>query len=58
MLGWAVVFLILALVSALLGFGGVAAVATDIAQILFFLFLILFVLSLVVRALQGRPPPA
>lgn len=53
MLGWAVLFFILALVAAVFGFGGIAAAAVDIAQILFFVFLVLFVLSLVVRLIGG-----
>lgn len=48
MLNWALVFLVVALVAAALGFGGVASAATSIAQTLFFLFLVLFVISLVV----------
>jgi uncharacterized membrane protein YtjA (UPF0391 family) len=47
MLGWSILFLILALVAGALGFGGVAAISTDIAWILFVVFLILFVVSLV-----------
>jgi uncharacterized membrane protein YtjA (UPF0391 family) len=47
MLGWAVTFLIIALVAAVLGFGGVAGAAAGIAKILFFVFLVLFLLSLV-----------
>ena len=50
MLGWAVTFLIIALVAAVFGFGGIASGATSIAQILFFVFLVLFVVSL----LMGR----
>jgi uncharacterized membrane protein YtjA (UPF0391 family) len=44
---WAAVFFVIALVAALFGFGGIAAGAAEIAKILFFLFLILFVISLV-----------
>lgn len=47
MLYWAVVFLVLALVAALFGFGGIAAAATTIAQVLFFVFLVVFLLSLI-----------
>ena len=56
MLGWAIVFLVLAIVAAVFGFGGVAEAAVDIAQILFFVFLVLFVVSLVFR-LMRRPRP-
>lgn len=47
MLGWTVTFLVVALVAALFGFGGIAVAAAGIARILFFIFLILFVASLV-----------
>lgn len=47
MLRWAVIFLVVAIIAAVFGFGGIAAAATDIARILFFLFLVLFVLALV-----------
>jgi uncharacterized membrane protein YtjA (UPF0391 family) len=46
MLGWAVVFLIIALVAALFGFGGIAAASAGIAKLLFFIFLVLFIVSL------------
>jgi len=47
MLYWAVVFLVLALVAAVFGFGGIAAAATTIAQVLFFVFLVVFLVSLI-----------
>ena len=47
MLGWAVLFFIVALVAAVLGFGFVAGTAALFAKVLFVVFLILFVLSLV-----------
>lgn len=49
MLSWVLVFLILALVAGLLGFTGIAAGATDIARVLFFLFVVLFLASLLFR---------
>jgi len=56
MLQWALMFLVIALVAALFGFGGIASSATGIAQILFFIFIVLFVVSLLANALRGRPP--
>ena len=56
MLGWALAFLIIALIAAALGFGGIAGASAGIAQILFFIFLVLFVIALVARAMRGRPP--
>ncbi len=55
MISWALTFLVVALIAAVLGFGGIAGTASWIAQVLFGLFLILFVLSLIFR---GRPPNA
>jgi uncharacterized membrane protein YtjA (UPF0391 family) len=54
MLRWAVIFLIIALVAALFGFGGIATASADIAQILFFIFLAVFLLTLIV-GLVRRP---
>jgi len=56
MLGWAIAFLIIALVAALFGFGGIATASAGIAQILFFVFIALFVIALVARAVRGRSP--
>ncbi|HJQ56600.1 MAG TPA: DUF1328 domain-containing protein [Vineibacter sp.] len=47
MLKWALIFLVVALIAAVFGFGGVAAAATDIARILFLIFIVLFLVSLV-----------
>jgi uncharacterized membrane protein YtjA (UPF0391 family) len=47
MVKWTIVFLIDAIIAAVLGFGGVTTVATDITRISFFVFLALFVLSLI-----------
>ncbi|EHJ48598.1 protein of unknown function DUF1328 [Solidesulfovibrio carbinoliphilus subsp. oakridgensis] len=49
MLSWTITFLVIALIAGVLGFTGVARTATGIAKILFFLFLILFVASLLFR---------
>ena len=46
MLSWAITFLVIALIAAALGFGGIAGTAAGFAQILFFVFLVLFVVSL------------
>jgi uncharacterized membrane protein YtjA (UPF0391 family) len=45
MFGWAVTFLVIALVAALLGFGGLAGTATNIAYIVFVVALILAVIG-------------
>lgn len=54
MLGWIVLFLVLALVAALFGWGGIASSAAGIAQILFVVFLVLLVVSFVIRAFKGQ----
>lgn len=48
MLQYALVFFIIALIAAVFGFGGIAAGAVEIAKILFFIFLIVALVSLVV----------
>jgi uncharacterized membrane protein YtjA (UPF0391 family) len=53
MLRWALLFLVIALVAAVLGFTTVAGTAYSAAQIVFFVFIILFVVSLV----MGRGAP-
>ena len=47
MLGWALVFLVVALIAGAFGFRGVAGMATGFAKVVFFVFLVLFVLALV-----------
>jgi len=54
MLSWAITFLIIALIAAVLGFGGIAGTAVGFAKILFFVFIVLFVVSLVF----GRRTPS
>ncbi len=53
MLYYAALFFIVALVAAVFGFGGVASASVGIAQILFFVFIVLFILTLIVRAVRG-----
>ena len=58
LLKWALAFLVISLIAAILGFGGIAADAADIARVLFFIFLAvciaLFVLGLTV--FKSLPP--
>lgn len=54
MLSWALVFLVVALIAGILGFTSIAGTAIGIAQILFFVFLVLFVVSAVVHMVRGR----
>jgi uncharacterized membrane protein YtjA (UPF0391 family) len=56
MLGWAVTFLIVALIAAVLGFGGVAGVAVEAAKMVFFVAVVLFAISAIVGLVRGRSP--
>ncbi|HBF31211.1 DUF1328 domain-containing protein [Rhizobium sp.] len=47
MLYYSLVFLVVALIAAALGFGGIAGASIGIAKILFFVFIVLFVVSLI-----------
>ena len=55
MLRLAIVFLIIALIAAFLGFGGVAALSWEGAKILFVIFIVLLIVSFIMRALRGGP---
>jgi uncharacterized membrane protein YtjA (UPF0391 family) len=57
MLGWALVFLVVALIAGLLGFTGLAVASAGIAQILFYIFVVLFVISSLIYLIRGRAPP-
>ena len=54
MLSWVVTFLIIALIAGILGFGGVAGASIEIAKIIFFVALLLFLISAVVGLARGR----
>ena len=56
LLHYAIVFLVVALVAAALGFGGVAGTAMEGARILFWVAIILFVISLIGGLMRGRSP--
>jgi uncharacterized membrane protein YtjA (UPF0391 family) len=47
MLGWALTFLVVALIAGVLGFGGVAIMSVEIAKIIFVVAIILFLISAV-----------
>lgn len=56
MLGWAITFLIIALVAAVFGFGGIAGTAVEMAKLIFFVAIVLFAISAVIGLLKGRTP--
>jgi uncharacterized membrane protein YtjA (UPF0391 family) len=56
MFGWAITFLVVALIAAVLGFGGIAGVAIELAKIVFFVAIVLFIIAAVVGLFRGRTP--
>ena len=54
MFGWAITFLIVALIAAVLGFGGIAGTAIELAKIVFFVAIALFVISALFGIIRGR----
>jgi uncharacterized membrane protein YtjA (UPF0391 family) len=54
MLSWVVTFLVIALIAGILGFGGIAGASIEIAKIIFFIAVILFLVSAVVGLARGR----
>ncbi len=52
MLKWAAIFFVIALVAAVFGFGGIAAGAVEIARVLFFVFLIVFLVTLIMGMMR------
>ena len=56
MLHYAAIFFVIALIAALFGFGGIAVGAAEIAKILFFVFIVLFVVSLIAGLVRRGAP--
>ncbi len=54
MLRYALIFLVVALIAGVLGFGGLAGASMGIAKILFYIFIILFVVGLIMHLVNGR----
>ena len=54
MLSWVVTFLIIALIAGILGFGGIAGASIEIAKIIFFIAVVLLLVSAVVGLARGR----
>lgn len=54
MLRWALIFLVVAIIAGVFGFGGISESATEIAKILFFIFVVLFVVTLILPKLKSR----
>ncbi len=49
MLMWVIIFLVIAIVAGIFGFGGVVNAAVNIAKIIFFIFIVLFIISFVMQ---------
>ena len=56
MLGWAISFLVIAIIAAVFGFGGIAAASAGIAKLIFFVFLALFAIGGLLLAMLGLDP--
>jgi uncharacterized membrane protein YtjA (UPF0391 family) len=54
MLRWAAIFLVIAIIAAIFGFGGVAGTAVGIAKVLFFVFIAICVILFLVGLFAGR----
>ena len=54
MLSWVVTFLVIALIAGILGFGGIAGASIEIAKIIFFIAIVLFLVSAVIGLARGR----
>ena len=54
MLGWVVTFLIVALIAGILGFGGIDGASIEIAKIIFFIAVVLFLVSAIMGVARGR----
>ena len=54
MLSWVVTFLVIALIAGILGFGGIAGASIEIAKTIFFIAIILFLISAVISLARGR----
>ena len=54
MLHWSLAFFLVALVAALFGYGGIAEGSAEIGRFLFFVFLVIFAVSLVFGVPAGR----
>jgi uncharacterized membrane protein YtjA (UPF0391 family) len=57
MLRWALGFLVLAIIAAFFGFGGIATASAGIAKTLFILFLVIAAVTFVVSLMSARRTP-
>ncbi|MBJ6361349.1 DUF1328 domain-containing protein [Paenibacillus sp. GCM10012307] len=53
MLKWAAIFFVIAIIAAIFGFGGIVSAAAGIAKVLFYIFLVLFLISLITGRIRS-----
>ncbi len=58
MLRWSLAFFIVAIVAGVLGFGGIASGAAELARVCFFFFVVVFAVSLVWGLSTGKKLPS
>lgn len=56
MFSWALLFLVVALIAALLGFGGIATAAAGVAKVVFLVALVAFLIALIAPAFRRGGP--
>jgi len=54
LLKWALIFLVVSIIAAVFGFGGIAAASADIARVLFYIFVAIFVILLILGIVAAR----
>lgn len=52
LLKWALIFFLISIVAAIFGFGGISAAAADVARILFFIFVVIFLVTLLMGVMR------
>lgn len=57
MLAWVIIFFIISIIAAVFGFTGIAVASASIAKFLFFIFVVLFAVSLIIFLVTERRPP-
>jgi uncharacterized membrane protein YtjA (UPF0391 family) len=54
MLGWSIIFFVVAIIAAVFGFGGLSQDLAGIAKILFFIFIVIFAVTGLMHLMGGR----
>jgi uncharacterized membrane protein YtjA (UPF0391 family) len=54
LLKWALIFLVVSIIAAVFGFGGIAAASADIARVLFYIFVAIFLVLLILGLVAAR----